>query len=93
VDLIVTPNVRRDLFFKKIFIAMEVRYIDSIDESDKNMLLRKERKEAKIFNVEQQKDFSYTLELVTVTLTVDTSHTRLFSSMISLLEPVVTVIL
>ncbi len=92
-DLIVTPNVRRDLFFKKIFIAMEVRYIDSIDESDKNMLLRKERKEAKIFNVEQQKDFSYTLELVTVTLTVDTSHTRLFSSMISLLEPVVTVIL
>jgi hypothetical protein len=62
VDLIVTPNVRRDLFFKKIFIAMEVRYIDSIDESDKKMLLRKERKEAKIFNVEQQKDFSYTLE-------------------------------
>ncbi len=61
-DLIVTPNVRRDLFFKKIFIAMEVRYIDSIDESDKKMLLRKERKEAKIFNVEQQKDFSYTLE-------------------------------
>jgi hypothetical protein len=41
--------------------VIEVRYIDSIDESDKNMLLWKEKK-AKILNVEQQIYFSYTLE-------------------------------
>jgi hypothetical protein len=33
----------------------ELKYIDSIDESDKNMLLRKEeKKEGRIFNVVQQ---------------------------------------
>jgi hypothetical protein len=29
--------------FKRLYIVIEVRYIDSIDESDKNMLPRKER--------------------------------------------------
>ena len=36
----------------------ELKYIDSIGESDKNMLLQKERKKAGIFNDVQQNSFN-----------------------------------
>ena len=49
----------RSLFLKDIYIVTRTQYIDSVGKSHTNMLLRGEKN--KIFNVEQQKYFNYTL--------------------------------